>query len=98
MVGSQNNNEAISADTVHILVHAGLIKYDYSKDNLPIITADGFQFLLMDTNSQVWYFLLQYLDTIESKGLNLIECLTFLFQISFLTLGKVNNDCSKHQI
>jgi len=98
MVSSQANNEAISADTVQVLVHAGLIKYDYSKDNLPIITADGFQFLLMDTNSQVWYFLLQYLDTIESKGLNLIECLTFLFQISFLTLGKVNNDCSKHQI
>ena len=89
MVSSQANNEAISADTVQVLVHAGLIKYDPSKDNLPIITADGFQFLLMDTNSQVWYFLLQYLDTVESKGFNLVECLTFLFQLSFLTLGKV---------
>lgn len=90
MVGSQGNNESISNDTVKTLVHAGLIKYDSpAQDKLPAITADGFQFLLMDTKSQVWYFLLQYLDTVESKGLDLVECLTFLFQISFLTLGKV---------
>ncbi|XP_015790063.1 general transcription factor IIH subunit 4 [Tetranychus urticae] len=89
MVGSQGNNESISNDTVKTLVHAGLIKYDSpAQDKLPAITADGFQFLLMDTKSQVWYFLLQYLDTVESKGLDLVECLTFLFQISFLTLGK----------
>ena len=29
------------------------------------ITQSGFQFLLMDTPSQVWYFMLQYLDTVE---------------------------------
>ncbi|KAJ8916336.1 hypothetical protein NQ315_005031 [Exocentrus adspersus] len=33
-------------------------------------------------------FLLQYLDTVEERGLDLVECLTFLFQLSFSTLGK----------
>nr|KAG5699839.1 hypothetical protein BaRGS_034613 [Batillaria attramentaria] len=55
---------------------------------LPSITQEGFQFLLMDTASQVWYFLLQYLDTVQSRGLDLVSCLAFLFQLSFSTLGK----------
>ncbi|XP_053201118.1 general transcription factor IIH subunit 4-like [Panonychus citri] len=88
MVGSQGDKESVSADTVKTLSHAGLIKYDPSTQEPPSITADGFQFLLMDTKSQVWYFLLQYLGTVESKKMDLVECLTVLFQISFLTLGK----------
>jgi len=54
-----------------------------------VITREGFQFLLLDTPSQVWYFILQYLDTVESRGLDLVDCLTFLFQLSFSTMGKV---------
>lgn len=54
-----------------------------------MITRQGFQFLLLDRQAQVWHFLLQYLDTVESRGLDLAECLTFLFQLSFSTLGKV---------
>lgn len=54
-----------------------------------MITRQGFQFLLLDRQAQVWHFLLQYLDTVEQRGLNLVECLTFLFQLSFSTLGKV---------
>lgn len=62
------------------------------EDGSPIITREGFQFLLLDTPAQVWYFILQYLDTVESRGLNLVECLTFLFQLSFSTLGKVHGN------
>ncbi|KAK2567068.1 General transcription factor IIH subunit 4 [Acropora cervicornis] len=54
----------------------------------PVISPAGFQFLLMDTASQVWYFMLQYLETIEGRDMDLVECLSFLFQISFETLGK----------
>ena len=54
------------------------------------ITKDGFQFLLMDTSAQVWYFLLQYLDTASARNLDLAECLGFLFQLSFSTLGQVS--------
>lgn len=53
------------------------------------ITSSGFQFLLMDTASQVWYFILKYLETVSERGLNLESCLTFLFKLSFFTLGKV---------
>ena len=53
------------------------------------ITKDGFQFLLMDTSAQVWYFLLQYLDTAPARQLDLVECLGFLFQLSYSTLGQV---------
>ncbi|XP_054277744.1 general transcription factor IIH subunit 4 [Macrosteles quadrilineatus] len=86
MVGSQQQ-EGISADAVRILLHAGLMKRD-EDDGSPVITREGFQFLLLDTPAQVWYFILQYLDTVESRGLDLVECLTFLFQLSFSTLGK----------
>ncbi|KAF7989625.1 hypothetical protein HCN44_008299 [Aphidius gifuensis] len=86
MVGSKQQ-EGISADAVRILLHAGLMNRD-EEDGSPIITQAGFQFLLLDTASQVWYFILQYLDTIEARGLNLVECLTFLFQLNFSTLGK----------
>jgi hypothetical protein len=60
-------------------------------DGSPVITREGFQFLLLDTPSQVWYFILQYLDTVGSRGLDLVECLTFLFQLSFSTMGKVRS-------
>ncbi|XP_018567144.1 general transcription factor IIH subunit 4 [Anoplophora glabripennis] len=86
MVGSQQQ-EGISADAVRILLHANLMKRD-EEDGSPVITRQGFQFLLLDRQAQVWHFLLQYLDTVEERGLDLVECLTFLFQLSFSTLGK----------
>ncbi|KAG8039152.1 hypothetical protein G9C98_003459 [Cotesia typhae] len=85
MVGS-SDQQGISADAVRILLHAGLMNQE--SDGSPVITKAGFQFLLLDTASQVWYFILQYLDTIEARGLDLVECLTFLFQLNFSILGK----------
>ena len=43
----------------------------------------------MDTPSQVWYFILQYLGSVESRNMDLSKCLNFLFQLSFAELGKV---------
>ncbi|XP_048514235.1 general transcription factor IIH subunit 4 isoform X2 [Athalia rosae] len=51
MVGSQQQ-EGISADAVRILLHAGLMKRD-EDDGSPVITQAGFQFLLLDTASQL---------------------------------------------
>ncbi|XP_031627983.1 general transcription factor IIH subunit 4 [Contarinia nasturtii] len=79
--------EGISADAVRILLSANLMKRD-DTDGVPVITRQGFQFLLLDTQSQVWYFMLQYLDTCEQRKLNLSECLSMLFQLSFSTLGR----------
>lgn len=73
------------------LINILLAAYSYREngDSQMTITRDGFQFLLMDTSSQVWYFLLQYLDTATARNLDLVECLGFLFQLSFSTLGQV---------
>ncbi|XP_026683873.1 general transcription factor IIH subunit 4 [Diaphorina citri] len=85
MVGSQQT-EGISADAVRTLLYAELMKCNEGAEN-PVITKDGFQFLLLETPAQVWYFILKYLETVESKGLDLVECLTFLFQLKFSTFG-----------
>ncbi|XP_034016856.1 general transcription factor IIH subunit 4 [Thalassophryne amazonica] len=84
MVGSPT--AAVSQDLAQLLVHAGLMKSEPGES--PYITSAGFQFLLLDTTSQLWYFMLQYLKTAQSRGMDLVEILSFLFQLSFLTLGR----------
>ena len=89
MTGSSHTQDGfgVSEEVVRVLINAGLLKFN-SEDRSTAITSEGFQFLLMDTATQVWYFLLKYLDSMGSKSTDFIECLSFLFQISFSTLGK----------
>lgn len=87
MVASSQQG-GISADAVRTLLQAGLMVPDETQDNAPVITRSGFQFLLMERSSQVWYFILQYLDSVSTRGMSLVECLSFLFQLSFSQLGK----------
>ncbi|KAM8977234.1 general transcription factor IIH subunit 4 [Pelodytes ibericus] len=84
MVGSPS--AAVSQDLAQLLIQAGLMKSDSGE--APGISSAGFQFLLLDTASQLWYFMLQYLKTAETRGMNLVEILSFMFQLSFSTLGK----------
>ncbi|CAH2089085.1 unnamed protein product [Euphydryas editha] len=86
MVGSAQT-EGISADAVRILLHAGLMTRD-AEDGTAVITRAGFQFLLLSTAKQVWLFLQHYLQTAEKRSLSAAECLAFLYQLSFSTLGK----------
>ncbi|CAH0724124.1 unnamed protein product, partial [Brenthis ino] len=86
MVGSAQT-EGISADAVRILLHAGLMTRD-AEDGSAVITRAGFQFLLLSTAKQVWLFLQHYLHTAEKRSLSAAECLAFLYQLSFSTLGK----------
>jgi len=86
MVGSKQQT-GISHDAVIILIHSGLMRVS-PEDGTHCITKSGFQFLLMETSSQVWYFILQYLDTVATRNLSLVECLNFLFQLSFAKFGK----------
>jgi len=78
----------MSQDALRTLLQAGLMTTDESQDNSPVITRSGFQFLLMERPSQVWFFILQYLDSVSQRGMSLVECLSFLFQLSFSQLGK----------
>lgn len=79
--------EGISPDAVRILLNANLLKRD-ENDGGAVITRQGFQFLLLDTHTQVWHFMLEYFDSCEQRGLVLSECLSMLFQLSFSTLGR----------
>ncbi|XP_061475168.1 general transcription factor IIH subunit 4 [Rhineura floridana] len=85
MVGSPS--AAVSQDLAQLLIEAGLMKSTEAGEP-PCITSSGFQFLLLDTSSQLWYFMLQYLQSAETRGMDLVEILSFLFQLSFSTLGK----------
>uniref|UniRef100_A0A3Q4G0E3 General transcription factor IIH subunit 4 n=1 Tax=Neolamprologus brichardi TaxID=32507 RepID=A0A3Q4G0E3_NEOBR len=70
MVGSPS---AVSQDLAQLLVQAGLMKSEAGE--APYITSAGFQFLLLDTASQLWYFTLQYLKTAQVR-LSLVERLS----------------------
>uniref|UniRef100_A0A3B3VJA4 General transcription factor IIH subunit 4 n=1 Tax=Poecilia latipinna TaxID=48699 RepID=A0A3B3VJA4_9TELE len=83
MVGSPS---AVSQDLAQLLIQAGLMRSEAGE--APYITSAGFQFLLLDTASQLWYFTLQYLKSAQSRGMDLVEILSFLFQLSFSTLGR----------
>jgi len=87
MVAS-GHHSGMSADAVRTLLQAGLMATDEAQDGSPVITRSGFQFLLMERASQVWFFILQYLDTVSARGMSLVECLSFLFQLSFSQMGK----------
>ncbi|XP_061764292.1 general transcription factor IIH subunit 4 isoform X2 [Nerophis ophidion] len=84
MVGS--TTAAVSQDLAQLLTQAGLMKSEAGES--PFITSAGFQFLLLDTPSQLWYFTLQYLKTAQFRKMDLVEILSFLFQLSFSTLGR----------
>lgn len=34
--------------------------------------------------------MLQYLATVQARNMSIVDCLNFLFQLSFATLGKVS--------
>ncbi|KAI4880055.1 hypothetical protein NFI96_019924 [Prochilodus magdalenae] len=61
MVGSPS--AAVSQDLAQLLIQAGLMKSEAGE--APCITSAGFQFLLLDTASQLWYITLQYLNTVQ---------------------------------
>ncbi|KAK3747840.1 hypothetical protein QZH41_015983 [Actinostola sp. cb2023] len=90
MTGSYDNSSStggVSQDVIKILLLSSLMKCE-TPGASPLISPAGFQFLLMDRSSQVWYFLLQYLDTVESWSMDPVECLSFLFQLSFSSPAK----------
>ncbi|CAG8566902.1 8772_t:CDS:2 [Paraglomus occultum] len=70
-----------------LLVRSGLMSLRLDNNELKI-TNKGFQFLLQDVNTQVWAFLLQYLDYAEVLQMDLVEVLNFFFMLGSLELGQ----------
>lgn len=75
---------SISGNTKTILVKSGLIEISANRSDRVQITPAGFQFLLMDISSQIWYFLRKSLEMMS----NPIDCLSFLFELNFTTFGR----------
>uniref|UniRef100_A0ACD5Y6U9 Uncharacterized protein n=1 Tax=Avena sativa TaxID=4498 RepID=A0ACD5Y6U9_AVESA len=59
-----------------------------SRDNeAPKLSENGFQFLLMETNAQLWYIMREYISSAEERGVDPTELISFLLELSFHTLG-----------
>ncbi|ORX47626.1 putative tanscription initiation factor IIB [Piromyces finnis] len=98
MVGA-NIRKKPSPAVLKLLERSGLMakKDDDVKDEFSVftkvdinelqITNKGFQFLLQDVNTQVWAFLIQYLNMVDDLKMDLVEVLNFLFQLGSLQLG-----------
>ncbi|CAL4927159.1 unnamed protein product [Urochloa decumbens] len=53
----------------------------------PKLTENGFQFLLMETNSQLWYIMREYISSAEERGVDPTDLISFLLELSFHKLG-----------
>ncbi|XP_071929475.1 general transcription and DNA repair factor IIH subunit TFB2-like [Coffea arabica] len=57
----------------------------------PRLTEGGFQFLLMDTNAQLWYIIREYIGNSEERGLDSADLVSFLLELSFHATGEAYN-------
>ncbi|KAA8519814.1 hypothetical protein F0562_014096 [Nyssa sinensis] len=57
----------------------------------PRLTESGFQFLLMDTNAQLWYIIREYITNSEERGVDPADLISFLLELSFHVTGEAYN-------
>ncbi|CAH9082361.1 unnamed protein product [Cuscuta epithymum] len=57
----------------------------------PKLTESGFQFLLMDTNAQLWYIIREYITNAEEGGVDSADLIAFLLELSFHVAGEAYN-------
>ncbi|XP_026448498.1 general transcription and DNA repair factor IIH subunit TFB2-like [Papaver somniferum] len=57
----------------------------------PKLTESGFQFLLMDTNAQLWYIIREYIINSEVRGVDSADLISFLLELSFHATGQAYN-------
>ncbi|KAK1409221.1 hypothetical protein QVD17_35746 [Tagetes erecta] len=57
----------------------------------PRLTKSGFEFLLMDTNAQLWYIIKEYISNSEDRGVDSVDLISFMLELSFLVTGEAYN-------
>ncbi|OAY24793.1 general transcription and DNA repair factor IIH subunit TFB2 [Manihot esculenta] len=57
----------------------------------PRLTESGFQFLLMDTNAQLWYIIREYISNSEERDIDSADLISFLLELSFHITGEAYN-------
>ncbi|KAI0059239.1 transcription factor Tfb2 [Artomyces pyxidatus] len=75
-----------SQGVLYLLDRSGLMKPNHGSQLQ--ITSSGFQFLLHTPHAQLWELLLQYLQMVEERQMDLVEVLSFLFMLSTMELGR----------
>ena len=86
-VRTEENRDNIGDTTRRVLQHSQLVTIRQDSENTEI-TALGFQFLLMDISSQIWFFIRKFLELVPKE--HFLERIGFLFELNFFTLGKVS--------
>ncbi|KAJ0966893.1 hypothetical protein J5N97_023810 [Dioscorea zingiberensis] len=61
------------------------------ENEAPRLTENGFQFLLMETNAQLWYIIREYISTAEDRGVDPTDLISFLLELSFHKMGEAYN-------
>ncbi|KAL3534754.1 hypothetical protein ACH5RR_003215 [Cinchona calisaya] len=79
----------ISSSMMKVFQH-GLLSQKDDKEP-PRLTEGGFQFLLMDTNAQLWYIIREYIGNSEERGLDSADLISFLLELSFHATGEAYN-------
>ncbi|THH17077.1 hypothetical protein EW146_g3684 [Bondarzewia mesenterica] len=75
-----------SQGVLYLLGRSGLMAKQFGSQLQ--ITSSGFQFLLHTPHAQLWELLLQYLQMVEERQMDLVEVLSFLFMLSTMELGR----------
>ncbi|RYR18606.1 hypothetical protein Ahy_B03g063228 isoform D [Arachis hypogaea] len=57
----------------------------------PKLTESGFQFLLMETNAQLWYIIREYISNSEERGVDAADLISFMLELSFHVIGEAYN-------
>ncbi|MCL7026080.1 hypothetical protein MKW94_021520 [Papaver nudicaule] len=64
----------------------------------PRLTESGFQFLLMDTNAQLWYIIREYIINSEDRGVDSADLISFLLELSFHATGQAYNTSTLDEV
>ncbi|XP_031488245.1 general transcription and DNA repair factor IIH subunit TFB2 isoform X2 [Nymphaea colorata] len=86
---TKGEKSASFSSAIMKVVQRGLLS---SRDNDGLkLTENGFQFLLMDTNAQLWYIIREYISTSEDRGTDSTDLISFLLELSFHATGEAYN-------
>nr|CAJ86205.1 B0213E10.4 [Oryza sativa] len=86
LIHDENFSARSSEFKVHLI--SSLAFGIYLDGEAPRLTENGFQFLLMETNAQLWYIMREYISSAEERGVDPTELISFLLELSFHTLGE----------
>ena len=71
-----------------IVIDIAVLLFFSDPGEAPCITSAGFQFLLLDTASQLWYFTLQYLNTAQVPIHSIMHKCIYRLRFMLIVIGE----------